>query len=213
MTINISGTNVKLSGNVFLNNAKYPTYISQNGAFAAEGSTSVTSNTPTLLNVGDLLVAVTVATNSAVMSPPSGWTLATDQSGRSISYKIANSTDVAGSSYTWTASISGRMSVTILAYRRASFSTVGTISNAGTTTAPGITTSINYSFLLYFVSDNSTTSYAAPPSMTLIAERLDSSLTSTIFYKPVDPGATGGITSPTTPGGLTRAILLAIAPA
>ena len=69
------------------------------------GSTGSTQSAPTMYptQVGDLMVAVMIASTGSTINPPSGWTAAQPNGSMLYAYRLATSTDVAnGATVSWT---------------------------------------------------------------------------------------------------------------
>lgn len=106
-------------------------------------STSIVVTKPTDVASGDLLVVYVANDNSRTVTVPTGWTGQFDNTDLAILTRVVDGTD--GVSYTFTLSASASIVASLVAFRNASFSLLGTV--GGGDLSPSITTTVS-SFVL-----------------------------------------------------------------
>lgn len=187
------------------------------GSEAVTGSgTSLTVNTPSGAQSGDLLVALKTSTStSSTFTSPSGWVERFDANGRAIS--TLDSYDGSTANYTFTFGSSGAR-IQILCFRSALWGVLGTTSASTTNpVAPSITIDVNNSLWLAFASSTSLgITYATPSGFTDAVTAQTSTVSQKIIINDsVQPtGATSTITFTQTAGtGNGRAIQFSVKPA
>lgn len=172
---------------------------------------NLTINVPTGTSSGKLMIAFIVSEDTGKnINAPTGWTVFSDNTnGRAIQYKIASDSET---SYTWnTNSEDFNSQGFILTYSNALADVVGTFSSNSTpTVAPSITVTNNNSLALAWFNRQASGSitFTTPTGWTALVSESDANApSSAIFYKNVDAGATGTVTS--TPSSNTARGILA----
>jgi hypothetical protein len=163
-------------------------------------ATTLVINKPTGVQEGDLMVAVMATDSSVTWTGDTSWTEVSDTGNRTglrIAWKRAGASE--GASYTFTSSSSRRLSGVILAYRNATFGTMGTVQDYSTApsgnimVAPSITVADPGSRLLAAYANRiSSTTYTTPSGMT--SRAVDANATAPswhVFDQEVGAGASG----------------------
>lgn len=181
-------------------------------------ATTIAINYPAAIGPGDLLLAfVASASGTVTWNDPSGvgWTERLDNTGRFFATRVADGSE--GASVTFTQSASNKAHGVILAYRNATYDTVGAISaSLDPCVAPAITVAANGSVVF------ADFSYLAGPGISF-ATPTDFSVQETVsganrpshtlFLKTgVSSGSTGTVTSDVTPNNTSRGYLVSIRP-
>lgn len=195
-----------------------PEFVASASTQNATSGTTLVINKPTGTVEGDLMIAVMAADG-----PSSGWTGDTDWTELAdqgatpslrIAYKVASASEP--SSYTFTASLSRRLSGCILTYRNAVYDTIGSFT-AGTDPLilPSVSPSENQSTLIAVGAKNDKdTTLGTPTGMT--ARVTDNDATSPSYIvcdQTVDAGPTGTRSMTAVGSSGTAGIMLVIKPA
>lgn len=175
---------------------------------------SLSLNVPSGVQNGDLLIAVVFATGgNAGDWVQTSWTWASEQNSANpnlgVAYRTASSEPA---SYAFTITNSRRMGGFIMAFRGATWDTVGTL--AASTTATGITVAANNSILFAtWGINNSSVTFTAPTNMTEVARYSGSNGCNFAAYRQnVNAGASGSRTVTTSSTTGIGGILFAIKP-
>lgn len=177
-----------------------PTFVAAGLRSSGGPSGAVSIAKPTGLATGDLMVALlsTPSATNGSWNTASGWTEVLDYAtrpGLGIQWKVADSTDVSVSGFSFQAgnTLSSNTGV-ILAYRGAAFDVVGTGTNSSTTTiaASSITSSSTNSVLIAFVMcASSATALAIKPAIMVQRASVTSNGSLYALSEDIEDGSTG----------------------
>jgi hypothetical protein len=176
-----------------------PTFVSY-AINNATGVSSVTTNAPTNISTGNLLIAVFNANSGAsrTLTAPSGWTVVNTTANRFFAHKVATSSEPADYTFTTSGSFS-TATCAIMNFSNADIDVFGATSASGSSpSAPSITLAQNNSLVLCVVTVNTTSSNTSVSGFTQIYERTTASAQD-VSSKSFNSGATGNVATSTSP--------------
>jgi hypothetical protein len=188
-----------------------PTFVSY-AINNATGVSSVTTNAPTNISTGNLLIAVFNCNSGAArtLTAPSGWTVVNTTANRFFAHKVATSSEPADYTFTTSGSFS-TATCAIMNFSNAAIDVFGSTSNAGTNpSAPSITLAEDDSLVLCAVTSNTATNNVSVSGFTEIYERTASSAQD-VSSKSYNSGATGTVATTASASG-SRASLIGLKP-
>jgi hypothetical protein len=178
----------------------------------ASSTNSVTTNAPSSISTGNLLIAVfnTTAGSALSLTVPSGWTLVNTTVNRFFAHKVASGSEPANYTFTTSSNFTAA-TCAIMNFSSAAIDVFGTTSAAGTNpTAPSITLAQDNSLVLCVVASNATSNSVSVSGFTEIYERTAASAQD-VSSKSFNSGATGTVATTASSSG-SRASLIGLKP-
>lgn len=163
-------------------------------------STTLDVTKPTCIN-GDVLISLALADGNVTWTTHTGFTELLDSQRAEISRRTVDTTEAATLTFTSSAN-HGRASGAVVCLRGGTYDTIGSVSSqASSPAAPSITMTGAGIVLAIFWRAADTIAFTTPTGFTPVAVDNDGDSPSyAIFYKVVDAGATGTVTSTLTAG-------------
>ncbi len=183
---------------------------------SANNSATLSIARPAGVGTGALLVAFIVGSSNTLgaVTPPAGWTKVRDSDGRSV--HVREVADGEAASYSWTFPSSTKSRGFIVALANGRYDAVGAMgAEANPAVAPSVTAASATSIALVFFSENEVAnlSYSTPAGWSAVAADNDATAPSAaVFGKAVGAGATGDVSSTSTPTSTSRGVQIVVRP-